>query len=110
MLEPVPHATTAGADARSSRGSGSGIRIEHVSKTYTTAGRNTEALRDIDLDIVPGEFVVLLGRSGCGKSTLLRMLGGLLSATSGSIAYGGKPLYDAQQKVDDRVLDSLGFV
>ena len=87
-----------------------GIQISHLSKTYLTRGRRTEALRDITLDIKSGEFIVLLGRSGCGKSTLLRMLGGLLSPSSGSITFDGKPLYDAQQKPDDGVLGSLGFV
>jgi NitT/TauT family transport system ATP-binding protein len=94
----------------SGRTGGSGIRITRLCKTYTSGGQDTEALRDIDLDIRAGEFIVLLGRSGCGKSTLLRMLGGLLSATGGSIAFGDKPLYDARNRIDDRVLDSLGFV
>jgi NitT/TauT family transport system ATP-binding protein len=87
-----------------------GIRISRLCKTYVASGRRTEALRDIDLDIRSGEFIVLLGRSGCGKSTLLRTLGGLLSPTTGSVTFDGKPLYDASQKLDERVLDSLGFV
>ena len=91
------------------RSSGGGIRIDQLSKTYTTGGVNTEALRDIDLDIRPGEFIVLLGRSGCGKSTLLRALGGLLAPSAGTISYDGRRLYDGE-KVDDQVLGSLGFV
>jgi NitT/TauT family transport system ATP-binding protein len=47
--------------------------------------RAHEALREIDLDITPGEFVVLLGPSGCGKSTLLYLVAGLEDATSGEI-------------------------
>jgi NitT/TauT family transport system ATP-binding protein len=87
-----------------------GICITHLCKTYSSAGQSTEALRDINLDIRSGEFIVLLGRSGCGKTTLLRMLGGLLSPTSGSITFDGKSLFDAQLKLDQRVLGSLGFV
>ncbi|MDB5372282.1 MAG: transporter related [Belnapia sp.] len=45
--------------------------------------RAHEALRDIDLDIAPGEFVVLLGPSGCGKSTLLYLIAGLEKASRG---------------------------
>jgi NitT/TauT family transport system ATP-binding protein len=51
--------------------------------------RALEALRDIDLDIAPGEFVVLLGPSGCGKSTLLYLLAGLEEATSGQCWFFG---------------------
>jgi NitT/TauT family transport system ATP-binding protein len=51
--------------------------------------RAQEALRDIDLDIAPGEFVVLLGPSGCGKSTLLYLLAGLEDATSGQCWFFG---------------------
>jgi NitT/TauT family transport system ATP-binding protein len=47
--------------------------------------RAHEALRDIDLDVTPGEFVVLLGPSGCGKSTLLYLIAGLEDATDGEI-------------------------
>ena len=90
--------------------SAGGIRIEQLSKTYTSAGRTTEALRGIDLDIRSGEFIVLLGRSGCGKTTLLRLLGGLLSPSSGRITFDGKPLHDARNRLDDDVLGSLGFV
>ena len=87
-----------------------GICITRLCKTYSSAGQSTEALRNINLDIRSGEFIVLLGRSGCGKTTLLRMLGGLLSPTSGSITFDGKSLFDAQLKLDQRVLGSLGFV
>ncbi len=86
------------------------IAIQHIGKTYVSRQTRTEALRDITLDIAPGEFLVLLGRSGCGKSTLLRMLGGLLPPSTGSIHIGGRALYNTRGKADDSVLGSLGFV
>lgn len=50
---------------------------------------NFVALRDIDLAIAAGEFIVLLGPSGCGKSTLLSIIGGFLTPTSGKVLIGG---------------------
>jgi NitT/TauT family transport system ATP-binding protein len=48
------------------------------------------ALLNVDLDIQPGQFVSLIGPSGCGKSTLLRLIGDLLTPTSGTITVNGK--------------------
>lgn len=47
-------------------------------------------LRDVDVEVAPGEIVAVVGPSGCGKSTLLRLVGGLDSATAGSIALDGE--------------------
>ncbi len=49
-----------------------------------------EVLRDLNLDIAQGEFLVLLGSSGCGKSTLLNCIAGLLDITDGQIFIGGR--------------------
>jgi NitT/TauT family transport system ATP-binding protein len=59
-----------------------GVRIRQVSRTFPGG---VEAVRAVDLDLAPGEFVALLGASGSGKSTLLRMVAGLDRPTSGSI-------------------------
>jgi putative ABC transport system ATP-binding protein len=57
------------------------------------------ALRGIDLDIDPGEFLALRGRSGSGKSTLLQILGGLDRPTEGSVVVGGKDLTHAAESL-----------
>ena len=54
-----------------------GIRAEKISKTYGTKEHPVRALKEISLQIQPGQFVAVLGPSGCGKSTLLHMLGGI---------------------------------
>jgi NitT/TauT family transport system ATP-binding protein len=66
------------------------IRIDGINLTYGTAGRVTNALQDIALDIAPGKFVVLVGPSGCGKSSLLMMMAGLKAPTAGTITCGGR--------------------
>ena len=58
-----------------------------LSKTYRVGAVEIAALRELDLEIFEGEFIVLLGPSGSGKSTLLNILGGLDSATSGAAAW-----------------------
>ena len=50
------------------------VRYEKVTKRYDDG---TEAVKELDLEVADGEFLVLLGPSGCGKSTTLRMLAGL---------------------------------
>jgi len=64
------------------------LRIEHLTKQY---GAFT-ALKDISLDIFPGEFVCFLGPSGCGKTTLLRAIAGLDIQTSGRVFQANKEI------------------
>jgi multiple sugar transport system ATP-binding protein len=63
------------------------VTFESVTKTYPDA---TTAVRDMDLAIPDGEFMVLVGPSGCGKTTALRMLAGLEEITAGTIRIGDR--------------------
>ncbi|MEM7684043.1 MAG: ABC transporter ATP-binding protein, partial [Pseudomonadota bacterium] len=69
------------------------ISCKGTGKVWAIGTRRAhEAIATIDLDVAPGEFVVLLGPSGCGKSTLLYLAAGLEEATSGEITSFGQPI------------------
>jgi putative ABC transport system ATP-binding protein len=68
------------------------LQVSNVSKTYRLGGLDVVALREIDLTIQQGDFIVIFGPSGCGKSTLLNLLGGLDHPTSGQISFEGRRL------------------
>ncbi len=61
------------------------LKLEHVKKVYTSQAGSYVALDDINFELDKGKFVVILGPSGAGKTTLLNLLGGMDSATEGSI-------------------------
>ena len=82
-----------------------------LTKVYDMGEVQVEALRGVDLDLYPGELVVLLGPSGSGKSTLLNILGGLDTATSGSVAYHENDLTKAGDKeLTEYRRSHVGFV
>ncbi|QRG04889.1 ABC transporter ATP-binding protein [Xanthobacter dioxanivorans] len=96
-VAPAPAAPSPVAAAREAH-----IEISSLTKTYKSKGGHVPSLRPIDLTIARGEFVAIVGPSGCGKSTLLKLVAGLLPATSGAIAIGGKTVKEP--------LDDVGIV
>lgn len=85
------------------------IRIRGLHKRYP--GAEVDVLRDIDLAIVEGEIVSLVGRSGCGKTTLLNIIGGLDSDYEGSVEVGERNLQALSDGELARFrLRSVGFV
>lgn len=87
------------------------FQARSLSKTYRSGTAEIRALRDVDLDIFRGEFIVLLGPSGSGKSTLLNILGGLDRPSSGSARFADHELNGAS---DDELTryrrEHVGFV
>jgi len=65
------------------------IKLEKASKNYRMDQIQIEALREITLEVMAGEFIVFLGPSGSGKTTLLNLIGGLDSPSSGRIVVNG---------------------
>ncbi len=74
------------------------VSLEKVNKVYENG---FHAVKDMDLAIGDGEFMVLVGPSGCGKTTALRMVAGLEDITSGILRIGGKPVNDETPKERD---------
>ena len=66
------------------------VELKRVNKFFG----ETEVIRNVDLEINKGEFVVFVGPSGCGKSTLLRLIAGLETLTGGDIAIADKTVTD----------------
>jgi putative ABC transport system ATP-binding protein len=90
-----------------------GISIEHLRKRYGEGDTAVDALKDVNMTVVPGEVVGLIGPSGSGKSTLLKCLGAVIEPSSGKMVLGGQTIYDDGWKIPDlRALrrDSIGFV
>lgn len=71
------------------------VRFDGVGRAFPSAVRSEPArpvLREVSLEVAPGEIIAILGTSGCGKSTLLRIVGGLDHATSGAVFLDDRPL------------------
>jgi putative ABC transport system ATP-binding protein len=68
------------------------LRTENLWKTYRSGKVQVPALRGVNFDVLPGEFIAVMGPSGCGKSTLLYVIGGLAQATKGRVLVDGNDL------------------
>ncbi|NUT18966.1 MAG: ABC transporter ATP-binding protein [Hamadaea sp.] len=71
----------------------SAIRLQRATKVFPAAGGGTfTAMREVTLDVAPGEFVTVVGPTGCGKSTTLALISGLEPASAGEVAVAGTPV------------------
>lgn len=75
------------------------VELAQVCMRYVTRRGETEALRSIDLQVAPGEFVAVVGPSGCGKSTILSLVAGILKPTSGVVRIDGVPVTGPSRRV-----------
>jgi putative ABC transport system ATP-binding protein len=106
--------SSSNVSAQTEAGTSSGnpaVRLEAVSRTYDVGPTTVDALKNVELSVWPGEFVVLLGPSGSGKTTLLNLVGGIEEPTSGRILVSGNDIatLNARQRTAYR-RDQVGFV
>ncbi|MBI2765937.1 MAG: ATP-binding cassette domain-containing protein [Chloroflexi bacterium] len=88
-----------------------GLRVSHLTKRFGSGDTEVVAVRDVSLEVAPGEVVLIMGPSGSGKSTLLLMLGGLLKPTEGTITLDGLELSSlSENRLPDIRLHSFGFI
>ncbi|UCE09837.1 MAG: ABC transporter ATP-binding protein [Candidatus Thorarchaeota archaeon] len=89
----------------------SAVRLEGVSRTFKLGKRRIEALRQVTLDVKPGEFVVISGHSGSGKTTLLNIIGAIDVASEGRVIVMDVPIgdYDETFRSNFR-LQNTGFI
>ena len=86
------------------------IRIEHLTHTYSAGTPfQRSAVEDVSLDIMPGEFLGIIGHTGSGKSTLIQHLNGLLRPTQGRVLLNGKDIW-AEPKKTRQVRFQVGLV
>lgn len=87
------------------------IKLDNLSKEYSSLSRSTKVLHDINLEICRGEFIAILGASGSGKSTLMNIIGLLDNPTSGSYLLHGENVDNyAQDDLADIRNSKIGFV
>jgi len=87
------------------------IEAHGITKSFRTTRSEVVAVNDVNLEVKPGEFVMILGRSGSGKSTLLAMLAGLIHPTAGEVKIKGNEIGTlSEDKAAEVRAQEIGFV
>jgi putative ABC transport system ATP-binding protein len=87
------------------------IAVRDLTKKYEEGATSVLALRGLDLDVYPGELLMLVGPSGSGKTTLLSIMGCILTASSGSVRVAGRQVVGLREKdLPPLRLEHMGFV
>jgi putative ABC transport system ATP-binding protein len=86
------------------------INIQNISHYYGKGALKKQILFDINLEIYPGEIVIMTGPSGSGKTTLLSLIGGLRSVQEGSLKFLGQELFGATQQQLVGVRRNIGYI
>ncbi len=87
------------------------VEVRNVVKEFMSGEEKRQILKGVDLDIYPGELVVVLGESGCGKSTLLNIIGGMDRMTSGKLTVEGRDMSDpSEAELTEYRREYVGFI
>lgn len=86
------------------------LELNNISKSYQDGDSKIDVLKDINLNVKPGEFVAIVGPSGSGKSTLLSIAGALLSPSEGKVVIGGKQISSKRKEWTNVRRDQIGFI
>ncbi len=87
------------------------VSIKNLEKTYHSTGETLTVLKDLSMEIPRGAKCVIVGKSGSGKSTLLNIIGGLDSATGGTVCVDGKMIQNlSEEELTDYRKNFLGLV
>jgi putative ABC transport system ATP-binding protein len=86
------------------------IQIQHLNHAYGKGALKKPVLNDINLEVKPGEIVLLTGPSGSGKTTLLSLIGALRSMQTGSLKILDQELFKASKRRQIQVRSQIGFI
>lgn len=87
------------------------VRVRGVVKEFMSGEEMRQILKGVDLDVYPGELVVVLGESGCGKSTLLNIIGGMDTMTKGQVIVEGKDMSNpTEAELTEYRREYVGFI
>lgn len=87
------------------------IRVRNLDKCYGVKESKVRVLKDINLDIIEGEFLVVIGESGGGKSTLLNIIGGLDRGSKGTVTFDNVDISTfSEEELTEFRCDNIGFV
>jgi len=89
------------------------VRVKNVSKHFGDGESRVDALRDVSIDVFPGQVIALLGPSGSGKSTLLNVIGCIIEPSAGTLELDGDLVFDGgwlRSDLRKLRLDKIGFI